>query len=62
MLDPNIRKFLSNIGKRGGAKTAEIHEGQHKTWGKKGAEKRWENWRKANPWFIPKKDRKSLTK
>ena len=56
MLDPTIRKFLSNIGKRGGSKTAEVHEGEHKNWGKKGAEKRWKNWPKANPWFIHKQN------
>ncbi len=28
MLDPTIRKFLSNIGKRGGTKTAELYDMQ----------------------------------
>ena len=34
MLDPNIRKYLSLRGKKGGETTAKLYPGMAKEWGK----------------------------
>lgn len=36
MLDPNIKKYLSNKGKKGGLSTAKKHPGKAREWGRLG--------------------------
>ena len=56
-LHKNIKKYLSNIGKKGGKAHAEKNKDRLSDIGRMGGLKKAENWRKANPWFSTDKEK-----
>ena len=43
MISEEVRKFLGEMGKKGGAAQRKLHKEKYSAWGKKGARIRWGN-------------------